>query len=181
MDPLSLLLILVLGALIGLALGALGGGGSILTIPILVYILRMNTHTAVTASLVIVGMNALLGVILHYQAGHVQVKKALLFGGYGLIASYIGARLSSLLPGPVLLVLFPGPVLLVLFGLLMLVVALMMLSPKKQIQEGREQFWWMTLLGGMGVGFFTGAGPGLIPGYDDARYCWLFITGHRDE
>lgn len=147
MDPLLLLLILVLGALIGLALGALGGGGSILTIPILVYILRLDTHTAVTASLVIVGMNALFGMVLHYRAGHVRVKKALLFGTYGLVASYIGARLSSILPGPVLLM---------LFGLLMFVIALMMLRPKKPIQEGRQQSWWMTLLGGLGVGFLTG-------------------------
>ena len=147
MDPLSLLMILVLGALIGLALGALGGGGSILTIPIRVYILKMNPHTAVTASLVIVGMNALLGMFLHHRAGHVQVKKSLLFGGYGLVASYIGARFSSILPGPVLLV---------LFGLLMFVIALMMLRPKMQIQEGQHQSWWMILLGGLGVGFLTG-------------------------
>ncbi|HTK06202.1 MAG TPA: sulfite exporter TauE/SafE family protein [Ktedonobacteraceae bacterium] len=147
MDPLSFLVILVLGALIGLALGALGGGGSILTIPILVYILNMNTHTAVTASLVIVGLNALFGMVFHYRAGHVQVKQSLFFGVYGLVASYIGARLSSILPGPILLV---------LFGIVMLVIALTMLRPKRQIQKGKRQWWWMTLLGGAGVGFLTG-------------------------
>ncbi|GCE15250.1 sulfite exporter TauE/SafE family protein [Tengunoibacter tsumagoiensis] len=151
MDPLSLLIILLPGALIGITLGALGGGGSILTIPILVYRLGMNTHTAVTASLVIVGINALFGMVLHYRAGHVKIKKALLFSVYGLIASYFGARISSCLSGPILLV---------LFGLLMLVIALIMLRPKKPIQksiwEGKRQSWWMTLLGGLGVGFLTG-------------------------
>ncbi|GLV54034.1 UPF0721 transmembrane protein [Dictyobacter sp. S3.2.2.5] len=147
MDPLSFVLIVLLGALIGLALGALGGGGSILTIPILVYIIHMKIHTAVTASLVIVGLNALFGMIFHYRAGHVRIKESLLFGVYGLVASYIGARISSFLPGPVLLI---------LFGILMLVIALMMLRPKKPIQEGKRQSWWMVLIGGTGVGFLTG-------------------------
>ena len=147
MDILSSLMIVVFGALIGLVLGGLGGGGSILTIPILVYLLGMNTHVAVTASLVIVGMNALVGIVLHYRAGHVQMKKALIFGLYGLVASYIGARLSSLLSGSLLLV---------LFGLLMLVIAINMLRPKQLIQATTYQSWWMTLLGGLGVGFLTG-------------------------
>jgi uncharacterized membrane protein YfcA len=147
MDVLSSLMIVMFGALIGLVLGGLGGGGSILTIPILVYLLGMNTHVAVTASLVIVGMNALVGILLHYRAGHVQMKKALIFGLYGLVASYIGARLSSLLSGSLLLV---------LFGLLMLVIAINMLRPKQLIQATTYQSWWMTLLGGLGVGFLTG-------------------------
>lgn len=138
---------MVLGALIGLVLGALGGGGSILTIPILVYFLGMPTHVAVTASLIIVGMNALVGMVFHYRTGHVRIKRSLLFGLYGLLASYLGARLSSLLPGSILLM---------LFGLLMLVIALTMLRPKKQVQETTYQAWWMILLGGLGVGFLTG-------------------------
>ncbi|HYL45211.1 MAG TPA: sulfite exporter TauE/SafE family protein [Ktedonobacteraceae bacterium] len=140
------LIILVLGALIGLALGALGGGGSILTVPILVYLLHLDTHVAVTTSLVIVGINALVGTLLHYRAGHVRIKESLLFGIYGIFAAYIGARVSSLLPGPVLLL---------LFGLLMLIIASMMLRPKKQMQRS-YQSWWVTLLGGLGVGFLTG-------------------------
>lgn len=140
------LIILVLGSLIGLALGALGGGGSILTVPILVYLLHLNTHIAVTASLIIVGINALVGSFFHYRAGHVRIKESLLFGVFGIIAAYIGARLSSLLPGPVLLL---------LFGLLMLVIATIMLSPKKPMQRSYQP-WWVTLLGGLGVGFLTG-------------------------
>ncbi len=146
MDPQSLLIILILGALIGLALGALGGGGSILTVPILVYLLHMETHIAVAASLVIVGINSPIGIVLHYRAGHVRLKDSLLFGVYGLVASYIGARISSFLPGPILLV---------LFGLLMLVIAMAMLRPREQGPLA-HQSWWMTLLGGMGVGFLTG-------------------------
>jgi uncharacterized membrane protein YfcA len=146
MDPQSFLIILVLGALIGLALGALGGGGSILTVPILVYLLHLEAHVAVAASLVIVGINALIGVLLHYRAGHVRLKASLLFGIYGIIASYGGARASSLLPSAILLV---------LFGLLMLVIAIIMLRPKEYAQFAYRS-WWMTLLAGLGVGLLTG-------------------------
>ncbi|GHO93131.1 UPF0721 transmembrane protein [Reticulibacter mediterranei] len=146
MDLQSLLIILVLGALIGLALGALGGGGSILTVPILVYLLHLETHVAVTASLVIVGINALVGILLHYRAGHVNLKASLLFGIYGILASYGGARISSLIPSAILLV---------LFGLLMLVIALMMIRSKAQARFAYRS-WWMTVLGGLGVGLLTG-------------------------
>lgn len=146
MDPQLLLIILVLGTLIGLALGALGGGGSILTVPILVYLLHLETHVAVATSLVIVGINALVGILLHYQARHVRLKESLLFGIYGIIASYCGARISLLLPSAILLV---------LFGLLMLVIALAIVRPKEHAQFAHRS-WWMTLLGGLGVGLLTG-------------------------
>ncbi|HEY0736180.1 MAG TPA: TSUP family transporter, partial [Herpetosiphonaceae bacterium] len=110
----TVLLAPLLGALIGLALGMLGGGGSILTVPMLVYILRQDPHIAVATSLVIVGANALTGAWLHYRAGHVRLKPALLFGLYGIPVAYGAARLSTLLSGPLLLV---------LFALLMLVIA----------------------------------------------------------
>lgn len=146
MAPQSFLIILVLGTLVGLALGALGGGGSILTVPILVYLLHLNTYIAVATSLVIVGVNALIGTLLHYRAGHVRLKESLLFGIYGVLASYIGARVSSLLPSSILLM---------LFGVLMLVIATVMLRPKEQIPFTHRS-WWMTLLVGVGVGFLTG-------------------------
>ncbi len=147
----SLLLAPFLGGLIGIALGMLGGGGSILTVPILVYILRQDPHIAVAASLIIVGMNALAGAWLHRREGHVQLKQALLFGAYGIVAAYGGARLAQYLSGPVLLV---------LFALLMLVVAGLMLRKRTQPQrQGDTQLtpaWWHVLLGGVGVGFLTG-------------------------
>lgn len=138
----------LLGAVIGLALAMLGGGGSILTVPILVYILRLDPHIAVAASLVIVGVNAVTGAWLHQREGHVKFTQALLFGLYGMLAAFGGARLSRLLSGPVLLV---------LFALLMLVVATLMLrGPGPGSTATPHHSWWRVLLGGVTVGFLTG-------------------------
>lgn len=144
----QMLLAPILGALIGLALGMLGGGGSILTVPILVYILRLDAHIAVATSLVIVGANALVGAGMHWRQCHVRLQQALLFGAYGIPAAYAGARLSRFLSGPVLLV---------LFALLMLVIAAVMLrGGAKPAGQGNAASWWRVLLGGVGVGFLTG-------------------------
>lgn len=146
----TLLLAATLGALIGLALGTLGGGGSILTVPALVYLLGQNPHGAVGSSLVIVGANALVGAWLHKRAGHVRLRAALLFGAAGVAAAFGGARLSRLLPGPMLLI---------LFALLMLVIASVMLRGQArpaQADQPVAPVWWRTALGGVVVGFLTG-------------------------
>lgn len=147
----TLLLAPLLGALIGLALGMLGGGGSILTVPILVYLLRQDPHSAVATSLVIVGANALTGAWLHRRADHVRLKQALLFGAYGIPAAYGAARLSAWLSGPLLLV---------LFALLMLLIAALMLrgaiTGRPTPAPRTPAAWWRVLLGGVGVGFLTG-------------------------
>ena len=150
-----------LGVLIGLALGALGGGGSILTVPALVYLLGEDPHAAIGSSLVIVGLNALVGAWLHMRDGHVKLKTALLFGASGIVAAYLGGRLSQLLPSPVLLT---------LFALLMIVVAALMLRGTKEAPNGADgrgsveetsgqvpDFKWPRVLaGGLAVGFLTG-------------------------
>jgi uncharacterized membrane protein YfcA len=144
------LLAMVLGTMIGLSLGMLGGGGSILTVPALVYILGQDPHAAVSASLVIVGLNAVTGAWLHQRAGNVRLRAALLFGAAGLLAAFAGARLSALLSGPLLLV---------LFALLMLIVATLMLRGGAAAPVAAHDtlpVWWKVLLGGTAVGFLTG-------------------------
>jgi uncharacterized membrane protein YfcA len=144
----SLFTTIVFGAAIGLVLGMLGGGGSILTVPVLVYLLRMNTQVAVTASLIIVGLNAVMGSVLHWRGGTVRLKEALLFGVYGTVSSYVGARISTMLNSTLLLV---------LFALLMLVIALLMLRSKGGVATtATRRPWWLVLLGGLGVGLLTG-------------------------
>ncbi|MBX0330927.1 sulfite exporter TauE/SafE family protein [Oscillochloris sp. ZM17-4] len=143
------LLSIFLGALIGIALGTLGGGGSILTVPALVYLLGQDPHAAVTGSLVIVGLNALAGATIHNRSGHVRLRAALMFGVTGLLTAFLGARLSSFLSGPLLLV---------LFAVLMLVVAVIMLrggAGKGEVNL-TPPVWWQVLLAGSAVGFLTG-------------------------
>ncbi len=147
----SLALTLLLGVAIGVALGMLGGGGSILTVPILVYILRQDPHTAVATSLVIVGANAVIGAWMHFRAGHVNWRAALPFGAMGLVAAFGGARLARLVSGPLLLT---------LFALLMLVVAIIMLRQKRQDASETNKrcpvVWWQVVLAGAAIGFLTG-------------------------
>ena len=98
------LLAIPLGILIGVSLGALGGGGSILTVPALVYALGQGTHAATTGSLIIVGITSLAGMIAHLRAGRVQIRSGVAFGLLGIAGSYIGSRASARVDSNVLLV-----------------------------------------------------------------------------
>ncbi len=107
------LIALPLGALIGLSLGALGGGGSILTVPALVYLLGQEPHTATTSSLLIVGGSSLIALVPHARAGRVRAGQGLVFGVLGIVGSFAGSTLSSRVPPHLLLLAFAGLVLLV--------------------------------------------------------------------
>lgn len=145
----------VFGAIIGLALGLLGGGGSILTVPVLVYLLGQDGTTAVVTSLIIVGTNAAVGSVMHWRAGHVKWREALLFGAASMTMAYIAASIANALN-------LPDPVLLTAFAVLMLVVAGLMLRPTKPDSRSplAELTGWrkvgVTLLAGGMVGILTG-------------------------
>ena len=96
------------GLLIGVLLGALGGGGSILTVPVLVYLLGQEPHAATTGALLIVGITAAAGMIAHWRAGRVRLAPGIAFGVLGVAGSYAGTRLSSSVPPDLLLSLFAG-------------------------------------------------------------------------
>lgn len=113
----NLLWALPLGLGVGLTLGALGGGGAILTVPALVYLLGQEPLAATTGSLVIVGASALFGLIPHQRAGNVRARQGLTFGLAGIVGSFGGSALSRQVDPTVLLVAFAA---------LMLVVALLM-------------------------------------------------------
>lgn len=139
----------LLAVAIGLSLGLLGGGGSILTVPVLVYVVGQSPEAAVATSLAIVGLNALLGTWLQIRRGKVRLGQAALFGGAGMAGAYLGSFFTRLVPGVVLLLLFAG---------LMLVVALMMLRPVKggKGTPHAPLSWHKVALAGLGVGVLTG-------------------------
>ncbi len=110
--------VLPLGLVIGLTLGALGGGGSILAVPALVYVLNQDAATATTTSLVIVGITSVVALVPHARQGRVKVVEGSLFGALGTAGSFVGSRLALNVPGPVLLS---------AFAVLMLIVAIVML------------------------------------------------------
>jgi len=95
-----------LGFLIGMALGAVGGGGSILAVPARVYVAGQNPHAATTTSLVVVGATALGGMLSHYRAGRVKLGPGLVFGLVGTGGSLVGAFISKQIPSNLLLFLF---------------------------------------------------------------------------
>lgn len=101
-----LLIAVVAGAVIGLSLGALGGGGSILAVPVLVYALALDPQSATTASLVIVGVTAITAAISHARAGRVDWRAALVFGALGIPASVAGSALNRAVNPQVLLLAF---------------------------------------------------------------------------
>lgn len=94
-----------LAALIGLSLGLLGGGGSILTVPNFVYVLGFAPKPAIAMSLPVVGVTSLVGGLWHWRAGNVNLRVALIFGSTAMAASYAGARLSVFVSGTVQLTL----------------------------------------------------------------------------
>ncbi|WP_171064096.1 sulfite exporter TauE/SafE family protein [Actinomadura soli] len=114
----TLALTLAAALTVGFSLGLLGGGGSILTVPILVYVAGVQTKQAIAMSLFVVGATALAGVLPHARAGRVRWRTGLLFGVAGMAGAYAGGRLAAYVPGSVLLA---------VFGVMMVVTALAML------------------------------------------------------
>src|SRR5947208_8049249 len=102
------ILAMVLATLVGLSLGALGSGGSFITIPVLVYVARVPAESAVGMSLVIVGSTSLLGALLQLRRGNVAIKPSLLFAMTGKAGSFIGSTGTHLLSRRSLMLLFSG-------------------------------------------------------------------------
>lgn len=109
---------LIVGLCVGIVVGALGAGGGILSVPVLVYLLGQEPHAASAGSLVIVGLTALISLIPRAKEGHVQWRDGLIFGALSCIGTIAGSRLSILVNSGVLMILFS--VLLVIVGILML-------------------------------------------------------------
>jgi hypothetical protein len=108
-----------LGFLVGLALGALGGGGSIVAVPVLVYVAGEEPAAATTTSLLVVGTAALVGMVGHARAGRVRFTTGVVVGVTGIGGSLAGSALNRAVDGDVLLL---G------FGLLLLVAAWRMVT-----------------------------------------------------
>jgi uncharacterized membrane protein YfcA len=104
-----------LAALIGLSLGLLGGGGSILTVPILVYVLGFGAKESIAMGLAVVGVTSLFGAAGHWRRGNLQLRAALVFGAVAMAGTYAGARLSVLVSGSVQLMLFAAVMLVAAF------------------------------------------------------------------
>ena len=141
-----------IGALmVGLSLGLLGSGGSILTVPVLIYLVGEEEKTAIAESLGIVGAIAFAGFIPYAFKKQVHWRSVILFGLPGMAGTYGGAIIAGYVSGTFQLILFAA---------VMLVAAFMMFTDKKKLQEsGKPEInhaWWKIVLEGLAVGVLTG-------------------------
>jgi len=148
-----------LSLFIGAAVGLLGGGGSILTTPLLVYVLDFDAKQAITASLFVVAVTSLFGLISHARAGRVQWRTGLIFGAAGMVGAFIGGQIGAHLPGALLL----GA-----FSIMMGVTAVAMIRGRRTVKSTHKHKGlplFRIILDGAIVGFVTGlvgAGGGFL-------------------
>lgn len=102
----AMLLAALVGLGVGVVVGALGAGGGILAVPILVYLLGQDPHAATASSLVIVGMTALVSIVFHARRGNVAWRDGLVFAACSTVGAVAGSRLSALVPAAVLMIAF---------------------------------------------------------------------------
>jgi len=143
-----------LGLLIGASLGLLGGGGSILAVPIFVYVLGFSPKDAIAMSLGVVGVTSAVGVIGHWRAGNVNLRTGAVFGAVAMLGTWGGTRLAAFVSGATQLT---------IFAVVMLVAAGFMFrggrdrttssAPVVVAHEGRHL---LVALEGLMVGLLTG-------------------------
>jgi uncharacterized membrane protein YfcA len=154
-----ILLGLALSLLIGISLGFFGGGGSILTVPLLVYVFGLDPKSAIASSLLIVSAASSAGAFQHWRAGNLRIETALVFGGAGILGAFAGAQAGQRIDAEILLVLFAG---------MMILTAAAMWRGRRNVTDAApegSQARGKLVLQGFAVGSFTGlvgAGGGFL-------------------
>lgn len=154
-----IVLTLLAAVLVGVALAVLGGGGSILTVPILVYLAGQDPKQAIAMSLFVVGVTSAVGAVSHARAGRVRWRTGLVFGAAGMAGAYGGGRLAQFVPGTWLLA---G------FALMMIATAVAMIRGRRdgvQAKQHGELPIGRVVAEGVAVGLVTGlvgAGGGFL-------------------
>ena len=149
---------------IGLILGLIGGGGSILTVPVLVYLFHIEPSLGTAYSLFVVGSSSLIGVFPKWKRGEVEVKKALIFGLPSMLSVFLTRKwLLPLVPDPIIdmehFVLGKSSAMMLFFSMLMLFAAIRMLNPKKEEEMNYDadgNSWFSLAIQGLLVGLLTG-------------------------
>lgn len=151
--------VVLLSTIVGLSLGLLGGGGSILTVPLLTYVAGMEPKEAIAASLFVVGTTSVLSTFAHARRGNVQWRTGLIFGGASMVGAFLGGLLGGFIPGVVLMI---------AFAVMMIATAAAMLRGRKKQGGGVSQKplpLAKVLIEGLVVGLVTGlvgAGGGFL-------------------
>ncbi len=133
--------------MVGLSLGLLGSGGSILTVPILVYLIGEEKKVAIAESLGIVAAISAAGLTIYAVNKQVHWKSVILFGIPGMAGAFVGASLAHFILASMQLI---------IFGVVMCVAAVMMFRNGVENSENVPSAWWIIALEGFGVGILTG-------------------------
>jgi uncharacterized membrane protein YfcA len=147
---------IVPGLLIGAALGLLGGGGSVLTVPIFVYVLGFSPKEAIAMSLAVVAATSAFGAVGYWRAGSVNVRIATVFGGVAMLGTMFGVRLARFIPGTTQMV---------IFGAVMMAAAVFMLRGRPPSDEKRGVDVGRPLMSAVKVvpaGFLVGSLTGIV-------------------
>ena len=159
-----IVIVFILVVLVGISLGLIGGGGSVLTVPILVYFMGVNPLLATSYSLFIVGSTSMVGAVINYRKGFVCLHTALLFGLASITTVFLTRKiLLPAIPSVVFssaqIQITKSTATMVLFALLMLVAALAMINKKKGLSDETTEKGSgipKLLLYGILIGFTTG-------------------------
>jgi uncharacterized membrane protein YfcA len=142
------------GALVGFSLGLVGGGGSILAVPLMVYVVGVpDAHVAIGTSAIAVAANAAVNLSNHARGGTVRWSCALSFAAAGIIGAFLGSIFGKMLDGQKLLA---------LFALLMLVIAVLMLKTRSRIGLPDVRMDWTNMPAIVGLGLATGTLSGFF-------------------
>ena len=142
------------GALVGFSLGLVGGGGSILAVPLMVYVVGVpDAHVAIGTSAIAVAANAAVNLSNHARGGTVRWSCALSFAAAGIIGAFLGSIFGKMLDGQKLLA---------LFAMLMLVIAVLMLKTRSRIGLPDVQMDWTNMPAIVGLGLATGTLSGFF-------------------
>jgi uncharacterized protein len=142
------------GALVGFSLGLVGGGGSILAVPLMVYVVGVrDAHVAIGTSAIAVAANAAVNLSNHARGGTVIWSCALMFAAAGIVGAFTGSIFGKMLDGQKLLA---------LFALLMLAIALLMLKTRSRIGLPDVKMDWANLPAIAGLGLATGTLSGFF-------------------
>lgn len=162
----------IAAVLIGVSLGLIGGGGSILTVPVLVYLFGIDAEKAIPYSLFIVGMTSIFGTISYFKNGWVDLQKAVLFGLPSIVMVLVARRyILPIIPDTIFrfstFVLTKNALLMLLFAVMMLVAAHSMIRKRKEelITEMVSTNYFAIISKGAMVGLLTGfigAGGGFL-------------------
>ena len=154
LSAVQILLSILSGGIVGFTLGLIGGGGSILAVPLLLYVVGLHDpHVVIGSTALAVSVNAFMNLIPHWRAGNIRWRAAVLFAIPGAVGAYVGSVFGKMVNDNEILF---------LFAILMIIIAILMLRPRKEKSDEEMHGLKVKTFRVVPVGFSTGAVSGFF-------------------